>query len=164
MPQLFTAVQQMINQMPNSIHPTLTPSIIFKGTKIDLNFQKLVPFGTYAALHYAKRVDNKYQSHTDNDILLYITDDTTSNMTAWIPGRNSVAIINKYTIIPYLRVFKRVPSREASSLKRVPSQNSYCHKKVQLCTILKIKNCAVFFPCSKTIKIPTRQHSPSHPP
>ena len=33
--QLFTAVQQMINQMPNSIHPTLTPSIIFKGTKID---------------------------------------------------------------------------------------------------------------------------------
>ena len=50
-------------------------------------------------LNYAKRVDNKYQSHTDNGILLYLTDDTTSNMTAWIPGRNTVAIINKYTII-----------------------------------------------------------------
>ena len=85
--------------MPISIHPTLTPSIIFKGTKTDLNFQKHFPFGTYAALHYAKRVDNKYQSHTDNGILLYLTDDTTSNMTAWIPGRNTVAIINKYTII-----------------------------------------------------------------
>ena len=66
--QLFTAVQQMINNMSNSNHPTLTPSIIFKGTKIDLNIQKLVPFGSYAALHYAKRVDNKYQSHTDNGI------------------------------------------------------------------------------------------------
>jgi hypothetical protein len=37
--QLFTAVQQMINNMSNSNHPTLTPSIIFKGTKIDLNIQ-----------------------------------------------------------------------------------------------------------------------------
>ena len=40
---LLTAVQQMINNMPNSIHPTLTPLIIFKGTKIDLNFQKKGP-------------------------------------------------------------------------------------------------------------------------
>jgi len=32
-------------------------------------------------------------------ILLYLTDDTTSNITAWIPGRNTVIIINKYTII-----------------------------------------------------------------
>jgi len=49
--------------MPNAIYPTLTPSVIFKGTKIDLNFQKLVPIASYAAEHYAKRVDNKYQSH-----------------------------------------------------------------------------------------------------
>ena len=96
---LFTAVQQMINNMPNLIHPTLTPSTIFKGTKIDLNFQKIVPFSSYATLHFAKRVDKKFQSHTNNDLLLYLTDDTTSNMTAWIPGRNNVAIINKYTII-----------------------------------------------------------------
>ena len=41
--------QQMINNLPNLTHPTLTPSIIFKGTKIDLNIQKLVPFGSYAA-------------------------------------------------------------------------------------------------------------------
>ena len=86
--------------MTNSTHPTLAPSIIFKGTKIDLNVQKLVPFGSYAALNYAKRrVDNKYQSHTDNGILLYHIDDTTSNMTVWIPGRNTVVIIDKYTII-----------------------------------------------------------------
>ena len=89
----------MINNMSNSIHPTLPPSIIFKGTKIDLNFQKNISFGSYTALHYAKRVDNKYQSHTDNGLLLYLTDDNTSNMTTWIPGRNNVAIINKYTII-----------------------------------------------------------------
>ena len=57
--QLFTAVQQMINNIPNSNHPKLIPSIIFKGTKIDLNVQKVAPFGSYAALHYAKRVNNK---------------------------------------------------------------------------------------------------------
>ena len=94
--QLFIEVQQMINNMANSTHPTLIPSIIFKGTKIDINVQKLVPFGSYAKLHYAKRVDNKYQSHTDNGIILYLTDDTTSNMTAWIAGRNTVVVINLY--------------------------------------------------------------------
>jgi len=89
---------KMINHMPNSIHLTVTPSVIFKGTKINLNFQKLVPFGSYAAFHYVKRVDSKYQSYIDNSILLYLTDDTTSNMTDWIPGRNTEVIINKYTI------------------------------------------------------------------
>jgi len=84
--------------MSSLIHHTLTPSITFKGTKIDLNFQKFVPFGSYAALYYAERVDNKYQSHTNNGILFNLTDDTTSNMTAWIPGGNNVVIINKYTI------------------------------------------------------------------
>jgi len=86
----------MINSMPNSIHPTLTPSVIFKGTKIVLNIQKIIPFGSYAAL---QRVDDKYQFHTDNGLLLYLSDDTTFNMTSWIPGRNNVAIINKYIII-----------------------------------------------------------------
>ena len=68
----------MINNIPNSIHPTLTPSIIYKGTKIDLNFQKFVPLVSYAALHYAKRVDNKYQSPTYDEIL-------SSNMTGLDP-------------------------------------------------------------------------------
>jgi len=67
---LFTTVQQTTNNMTNSIHTTLPPSIIFKGTKIDFNFQKLVPF---AAFHYAKRVDNKYQSH--NQTIFRIFDD-----------------------------------------------------------------------------------------
>jgi len=49
-------------------------SIISNDAMIDLNFQ-FVPFGSYAALHYySKRVDNKYQSHTDNGILLMTLD------------------------------------------------------------------------------------------
>ena len=31
--QLFTTILQYINTMPNSVHPTSTPSIIFKGHK-----------------------------------------------------------------------------------------------------------------------------------
>ena len=46
-----------------------------------------------------KRVDNKYQASTDNGILLYLADDTTSNMVAWILGRHTVVVINKYAII-----------------------------------------------------------------
>ena len=46
----------MINNTPNLIYPTVTPSIIFKGTKIDPNIQKFVL--SDAALHNSKRVDN----------------------------------------------------------------------------------------------------------
>ena len=87
----------MINYTPNSIHPTLTFSIIFKGTNIDLNFQKIVPFGSYAALYNAKKLITKINPM--QIMVSYFTDDTTSNMTAGIPGRNNVAIMNKYTII-----------------------------------------------------------------
>ena len=108
-------------------------------------------FVTYATLHYAKRVDN--QSHTDNSLLLYFTDDTTSDMTAWIPDRNNVAIINKYTIIKaspsdfglqddkispptyrtsstYLVVHKRVLSRKVYVLKRLHCRKVYRLKRV----------------------------------
>jgi len=78
---LFSSPSKEINNMPNSIHPTLTP------------------FGSYAALHYVECVDNKYQSHTDNGVLLYLIDETTSNITLWIPGRSTVVIINRYTMI-----------------------------------------------------------------
>ena len=46
----------MINNMPDSTHPTLTPSIIFKGKKIDLNVQKIV----ICRSTLCQRVDNKY--------------------------------------------------------------------------------------------------------
>ena len=69
--------------MPNSVHPTLTPAIIFTGTKLDVSTQHPVPFGTYAAIHYAKRVSNKYEPHTDNGILVYLADSSTANMVAW---------------------------------------------------------------------------------
>jgi hypothetical protein len=97
--QLLTAIIQYINILPNSVHPTLTPSIIFKGHKFDISVQAPVPFGTFAALHYAKRVSNKYEPHTENGLLLYLADNVTHNVIAWIPGRNTVATINKYTII-----------------------------------------------------------------
>jgi hypothetical protein len=97
--QLFTAVIKYINILPNSVHPTLTPAIIFQGYKLDINTQSPVPFGTFAALHYAKRVVNKYEPHTENGVILYLADTSTRNVVAWIPGRNTVATINKYTII-----------------------------------------------------------------
>ena len=53
--KLLTALLQMINNMPNSTHSTLNPSIIFKGKKL-ISMSKFF----YVALH-AKRVDNKYR-------------------------------------------------------------------------------------------------------
>jgi len=97
--QLFIAILKYLNMVPNSVHPTLTPSIIFQGYKLDITTQSPIPFGTFAVLHYAKRVINKYEPHTENGIVLYLADNITSNVVAWIPGRNTVATINKYTII-----------------------------------------------------------------
>ena len=85
--------------LPNSVHLTLTPSIIFQEYKLDINTQSPIPFGTFAALHYAKRVMNKYEPHTENGIVLYLADNVTSDFVAWILGRNTVATINKFTII-----------------------------------------------------------------
>jgi len=42
---------------------------------------------------------NKYEPHTENGLILYLADNTTHNMIAWIPGRNTVATINKFTVI-----------------------------------------------------------------
>ena len=59
--QVFTAILQYINIIPNSVHPTLTPSIIIKGHKPDVSTQSPVPFGTLAFLYYTKRVSNIYE-------------------------------------------------------------------------------------------------------
>ena len=73
--------------MPNSVHPTLTPSIIFKDHKFDINTQYSVSSSLldFSALHYAKRVSNKYQPYTENGLLLYLADNSTHNVVAWIP-------------------------------------------------------------------------------
>jgi hypothetical protein len=73
--------------------------MIFKGHKFDIEVQCPIPFGTYASLHYAKRVMNKYEPHTENGLILYLAESTTHNMIACIPGRNTVATINKFTVI-----------------------------------------------------------------
>ena len=83
-------VLQQINVMPNSVHPTLTPVIIFHRDKNRRLNATSCTIRTYAALHYAKRVSNKYEPHTDNGTLLYLADSSTANMVAWIPGRHTV--------------------------------------------------------------------------
>ena len=85
------ATLKYLNLLPYSVHPTSTPSIIFQGYKLDIT----IPFGTFAAHHYAKRVINKYEPRTENDIILHLADNVTSNVVAWIPGRN--IDFNKYT-------------------------------------------------------------------
>jgi len=84
--------------LPNSVHLTLTPSIIFQGYKLDINTQAPIPFGTFASLHYAKLVINiiLYEPHTEN-VILYLAFNVISNVVAWIPGRNRVVTINKHT-------------------------------------------------------------------
>ena len=88
--------------MPNSVHPTLTSTIIFTGTKLDVSMQHPVPFGTYAALHYAKRVSNKYEPHTDNGIFPYLADSSKANMVVSLADTQlslTSILTNKYTII-----------------------------------------------------------------
>ena len=92
---IIFAIVKSLNILPNSVHPTLNPSIIFLGYKIDVNTQDPIPFGKFAAIHYDKRFINKFEPHTKNGLILYLA----NNVVAWIPGRNTVTAINKYTII-----------------------------------------------------------------
>ena len=66
--------------MPNSEYPTLIPSHHLHRDKLNVSIQHSAPFGTYASLHYAKRVSNKYEPDTDNGILLYLPDSSTANI------------------------------------------------------------------------------------
>ena len=96
---IFIATLKYLNMLPNSVHPTLTPSIIFQGYKLDITTQAPILSGSLSPFIIAKRVISKYEPHTVNGIVLYLADNVTSNVVAWIPGRNTVATINKYTII-----------------------------------------------------------------
>jgi len=82
---------------PNSIHPNLTPSIISTGTKQDILTQKPVLFRTYAALHYAKRVFNKYEP--TRAIVFCYTWKTHLLPICYIPGQHTVVTIHKYAVI-----------------------------------------------------------------
>ncbi len=72
-----------MNLVANAIHSTLSPDIIFKGTKLDVMHQKPLPFGTYISLDFTEKNSyKKQQYHTENGILLRLVDDSTSNIIA----------------------------------------------------------------------------------
>ena len=103
--------------MINNIQFILASSIIFKG-KINLNLQKLTPFDSYPALHYAKRVDNKqtflyglkqslkFQLHLSHTLIDAGYRQFNPFMTSayFTQGRNQGLVIYLHIVITYFTV------------------------------------------------------------
>ncbi len=95
-----------MNNLPNTSHATLSPSMIFTGVKLDVAHQSPVPFGTYAALHYSEKThvtkgqtsSRKNMFKTENGIVLRLADNNTSNI-GWVPDKHKCRVCNKYTVI-----------------------------------------------------------------
>jgi len=51
--ELIQAVIVWINDLPNSLHPTLSPRAVTEGTKLDVTQRCMIPFGTLAMFHVA---------------------------------------------------------------------------------------------------------------
>jgi hypothetical protein len=49
--ELLSSVIIKHNALPTSNHPTLTPRLIFSGTKLDLKETQMLPFGTLCMFH-----------------------------------------------------------------------------------------------------------------
>jgi len=120
--------------------------MIYKGHKFDIEIQCPIPFGTYVSLHYAKRVINKNEPHTENGIILYLTDRNTHNMIAWTAATPSQRSISS-------QLLKRPPVISDSNL----ITTSYYHifwislnhlvnikRVINQIVKLKIKICAAF--------------------
>ncbi len=64
----------------------ITCPIIYGRATNDQSYAKFNSSNSHPNYHIQGN-KNTYQSYADNGSLLYLTDDTTSNMTAWIPGK-----------------------------------------------------------------------------
>ena len=103
---------------------------------------------------------NKYEPDTENCIILYLVDNITSNVVAWIPGQNTVATINKYTIIKASPIDFEFQDNINIIMSHIPDFLTISPLPQESPTILahqnhrnQKKNCAAFPPLGKLEKI-----------
>ena len=138
----------MFNNIPNLIHPTLTPSIIFKGTKIHLNFQKKSPSALMPHCIMLKELTTNINliqimvSYFTSLLILHLIwphgfpvetmwwssiNILSSKPVQWLQDNKNIIHPTYWTSSSYRFVLKRVLSRKVYGLKRCNRSYSLCH-------------------------------------
>ena len=115
---LFTAILKLINFKPNSVHPTLIPSMIFKGHKFDINALYLWDICIPTLFQEGHEQVRCLYRECHHLILRW----QQHNMIALILGRNTEAITNKFMVIMRLRLYYQIyqiSSNHLVNLKKV---------------------------------------------
>jgi hypothetical protein len=118
--ELLLSVLESLNNLPNKQHPTLSPKIIFRDTKLHVNNQHPVTFGTIASLNIAGRNLTKYQSRSMVGIILRLADDQTKNVYAYIPGETTVKVFSDYERIKTIPTDLNLVPQNGVVLSQIP--------------------------------------------
>lgn len=99
--ELLFAVVDQLNCLSNTLHPTMTPNILVKGTKLDLRDTIPPAFGTPAMFHHPGRQQQKKVTRSTLGIVLgrdTTSDNTTRSVRAYIISTGDVLIRNQYDL------------------------------------------------------------------
>jgi hypothetical protein len=93
--ELLQEVIQQMNFVPNYLHPTQTPSILFNEEKFNLRTHKKPPFGTPAMFHQPGQ-----ESRAELGIILsYSNSSKGYQVRAWCVNSQRVKIRHSYTVV-----------------------------------------------------------------
>lgn len=101
-----------MNDLPNSLHPTLSPSLLFKGDRLDITRRILIPFGTLAMFHHAGKEQNKYIPRSELGIVLGPAVNSHSTVRCYLFRHKKVYIRSQLTEL------SRLPHNFAWKLKQ----------------------------------------------
>jgi hypothetical protein len=99
---LLEAAVEILNRMPSSKHQLATPGMLVSGSKLDLNIQRLIPFGSVGMLHAATRGKGGVRPRADMGIVLGGCRNTPGSYNCWSMHSEKVVRRRNITILPVL--------------------------------------------------------------
>lgn len=105
--ELILAIVTWINEFPNSLHPTQTPCVIFKGVKLDVSQKLLIPFGTLAMVHHPGRPDasaNKLGPRSELAVILGPAVTSKKAVRCFVFSTSKIVIRHHVTVLDALPV------------------------------------------------------------
>jgi hypothetical protein len=96
--ELVYEIINNLNFVPNALHPTSTPNVLFEGTKFDITTYKKPTFGTPALFHQVSK-DNTNSRSQLGIVLSYVKSSHGHQVRAWIIEDKRIKIRSHYTII-----------------------------------------------------------------
>jgi hypothetical protein len=120
--ELMSTVVTFMNHFPNKVHPTLTPAIVFKGTKLDCREFNNAPFGTAAMIMETDQsgVVSKYSPRAELGLILGPSMLVRSAVHVYVQSTKMIKTRNRYTIVPMVPSDFGFESKTGTVLSSIP--------------------------------------------